>query len=381
MKVAIVHYWLVGMRGGEKVIEALCNLYPEADIFTHVYAPQAMSPAIAAHRVTTSFIGTLPFAAKRYKSYLPLMPMALEQLDLRGYDLIISSESGPAKGIIPPSDAVHICYCHSPMRYVWNMYHDYRERTGLLTRLMMPPMAHYIRNWDAISAGRVHEFIANSNTVARRIETYYRRQAEVIHPPVDTAAFETVPAGELGDYHLMVGELVRYKRPELAIQAFNRLQKPLVVIGGGEMLRELHSMAGPHIRILGPQPFDVLKHHYARCQALIFPGEEDFGIVPVEAMASGRPVVAYGKGGVTETVLDGITGTFFHEQSVEALIDAVERCRTIGVEPERLVRRAADFGVGRFSEEISRFVDGVLARRRLTAPGVQRAPSRAYLVQ
>ncbi|MHB2205108.1 glycosyltransferase [Methylobacterium sp. CM6257] len=381
MKVAIVHYWLVGMRGGEKVVEALCNLYPGADIFTHVYAPQSMSPVINAHRVQTSFIDRLPFSATKYKSYLPLMPMALEQLDLRGYDLIISSESGPAKGIIPPSDAIHICYCHSPMRYVWNMYHDYRERTGLFTRLLMPPAAHYVRNWDAISAGRVHEFIANSATVARRIETYYRRQAAVIHPPVDTSAFETVPESEIGDYHLMVGELVRYKRPELAIQAFNRLQKPLIVIGGGEMLRELQGMAGPHVKLLGPQPFDVLKYHYARCQALIFPGEEDFGIVPVEAMASGRPVIAYGKGGVTETVIDGVTGTFFHEQSVDALIDAIHRCKAIALDPGRIARRASEFNVGRFSDEIERFVDTVLKRRGGVSSRSHREQSRAYLVQ
>jgi glycosyltransferase involved in cell wall biosynthesis len=363
MKVAIVHYWLVGMRGGEKVVEALCNLYPEADIFTHAYEPEAISPAINAHRVYTSFISKLPRATTKYKSYLPLMPMALEQLDLRGYDLIISSESGPAKGIIPPSDAVHICYCHSPMRYIWNMYHDYRERTGPLTRMLMPPLAHYVRNWDAISAGRVQEFVANSATVARRIETYYRRPATVIHPPVDTAAFEMVPPEEIGDYHLMVGELVRYKRPELAIEAFNRLQKPLVVIGGGEMLRELRGIAGPHVTILGPQPFSVLKHHYARCRALIFPGEEDFGIVPLEAMASGRPVVAYGKGGVTETVIDGVTGTFFHEQSVDALIDAVHRCEALAPDPDRMVRRAAEFGVGRFSREIGQFIEAVLKGR------------------
>lgn len=363
MKVAIVHYWLVGMRGGEKVVEALCNLYPEADIFTHAYAPEAISPAINAHRVYKSFISKLPRATTKYKSYLPLMPMALEQLDLRGYDLIISSESGPAKGIIPPSDAVHICYCHSPMRYIWNMYHDYRERTGPLTRMLMPPVAHYVRNWDAISAGRVQEFVANSATVARRIETYYRRPATVIHPPVDTAAFEMVPGEEIGDYHLMVGELVRYKRPELAIEAFNRLQKPLVVIGGGEMLRELRDLAGPHVTILGPQPFSVLKHHYARCRALIFPGEEDFGIVPLEAMASGRPVVAYGKGGVTETVIDGVTGSFFHEQSVDALIDAVHRCEALAPDPGRMVRRASEFGVNRFSQEIGQFIEAVLKGR------------------
>jgi glycosyltransferase involved in cell wall biosynthesis len=386
MKVAIIHYWLIGMRGGEKVVEALCRLYPDADIFTHAYAPEAVSPAINAHRVRTSFIGRLPFAVSKYKSYLPLMPMALEQLDLRGYDLIISSESGPAKGIVPPSDAVHLCYCHSPMRYIWNMYHDYRERTGLVTRLLMPPAAHYVRNWDTLSAGRVHEFVANSTTVARRIDTYYRRQATVIHPPVDTAAFETVSEGELGDYHLMVGELVRYKRPELAIEAFNRLQSPLVVIGGGEMLRELKAMAGPHVRILGPQPFEVLKHHYARCRALVFPGEEDFGIVPVEAMASGRPVVAFGKGGATETVIDGVTGTFFFEQTVDALIEAVQRCRSLPPDTGRIVRRAAEFGVDRFADEMKHFIDAVVKRRSLPTARPHREPnrgepSRAYLVQ
>ena len=362
MRVAIVHYWLVGMRGGEKVVEALCKMYPQADIFTHAYAPDSISPVIKAHRIQTSFIGRLPFSATRYKSYLPLMPMALEQLDLRGYDLVISSESGPAKGIIPPSNATHICYCHSPMRYVWNMFHDYRERTGFLNRLLMPPAAHYIRNWDAISASRVHEFVANSATVARRIETYYRRSATVIYPPVDTDAFGPVPEQERGDYHLMVGELVRYKRPELAIEAFNRLQKPLVVIGGGEMLRELRTLAGPHVTMLGPQPFAVLKHHYARCQALIFPGEEDFGIVPVEAMASGRPVIAYGKGGATETVQEGVTGTFFQEQSVDALIAAIERCKAIAPRPEALVERASEFSVERFTTAMGEFIDGVLAR-------------------
>ena len=362
MKVAIVHYWLVGMRGGEKVVEALCNMYPDADIFTHVYDPAAISATIKAHQIKTSFISRLPFAVAKYKSYLPLMPMALEQLDLRGYDLVISSESGPAKGVIPPSASTHICYCHSPMRYVWNMFHDYRERTSFINRLVMPPLAHYIRNWDAISANRVHEFVANSATVARRIETYYRRRATVVYPPVDTQAFSSVPAHEIGDYHLMVGEQVRYKRPELAVEAFNRLQKPLVVIGGGEMLRELRSLAGPTVKILGPQPFPVLKHHYARCQALIFPGEEDFGIVPVEAMASGRPVIAYARGGATETVQDGVTGTFFHEQTVDGLIDAVERSQRIAYDPERIARRASEFGLDRFTREMTRFIDATMAR-------------------
>ena len=364
MKVAIVHYWLVGLRGGEKVVEALCEMYPEADIFTHVYVPEAMSDLIKAHRVTTSFISSLPRPAKNYKSYLPLMPMALEQLDLRGYDLVISSESGPAKGIIPPAGAVHVCYCHSPMRYVWNMFHDYRERTGFLKRLLMPPLSHYIRNWDAISANRVHEFVANSHTVAQRLQTYYRRDSTVIHPPVDTASFAPVPQDQLGDYYLMLGEQVRYKRPELAVEAFNRSKRKLVVIGGGEMLAELRALAGPTVSILGPQPFPALQHHYARCLGLIFPGEEDFGIVPVEAMASGRPVIAFGRGGATETVIEGVTGTFFHEQTVEALLDAVERCEAMSFDPATAVAHAAAFGKDRFKAEMGAFIDAALARNR-----------------
>ncbi len=364
MKVAIVHYWLVGLRGGEKVVEALCEMYPTADIFTHVYVPEAMSDRIRKHRVTTSFISSLPRPSRHYKSYLPLMPMALEQLDLRGYDLVISSESGPAKGIIPPAGALHVCYCHSPMRYVWNMFHDYRERTGLLKRLLMPPLSHYIRNWDAISANRVHEFIANSQTVAQRLQTYYRRDSTVIHPPVDTASFAPVPRHELGDYHLMVGEQVRYKRPELAVEAFNRSKRKLVVIGGGEMLAELRALAGPTVSILGPQPFAALQHHYARCLGLIFPGEEDFGIVPVEAMASGRPVIAFGRGGATETVVEGVTGTFFHEQTVEALLEAVVRCDAMPFDPASAVAHAAAFGKDRFKAEMSAFIDAAFLRIR-----------------
>jgi len=362
MRVAIVHYWLIGMRGGEKVVEALCAMYPHADIFTHVYEPGAMSPTIRAHRVTTSFIGSLPRAARAYKSYLPLMPLALEQLDLRGYDLVISSESGPAKGVIPPAGALHVCYCHSPMRYVWNMFHDYRERSGPLTRWLMPPLSHYIRTWDAVSANRVHEFVANSRTVAQRLRSYYRRDSTVIHPPVDTTSFASVSPAELGDYHLMVGELVRYKRPELAVQAFNRSGLKLVVIGGGEMLNELRAMAGPTVTILGPQPFASLQHHYARARALIFPGEEDFGIVPVEAMASGRPVVAFGRGGATETVIEGVTGTFFMEQTVDALLDAVERCARMPFSPEAAVSHAGKYGVARFSLEMESFITQALIR-------------------
>ena len=367
MKVAIVHYWLVGMRGGEKVLESLCRLFPDADIFTHVYNPAAISATIKAHRIQTSFIARLPFATRNYQSYLPLMPLALEQLDLRGYDLIISSESGPAKGIIPPPGALHICYCHSPMRYVWNMFHDYRERSGFVTRLAMPLLSHYIRNWDVVSAARVHSFAANSRTVAQRLRAYYRRDSTVIYPPVAVDEFSPAAAGEIGDYWLMVGELAPYKRPELAVEAFNRSGEKLVVIGGGEMLARLRTLAKPNVTLLGPQPFDALKRHYAGCRALVFPGEEDFGIVPVEAMASGRPVIAFGRGGATESVVDGQTGVFFQRQTVGDILDAVERCEALRLDPKAIAARAKGFSADRFASQMKAFVDERLADFRASA--------------
>jgi glycosyltransferase involved in cell wall biosynthesis len=365
MKIAIVHYWLIAMRGGEKVLESLCRLYPDADIFTHVYDPAAISDTIKAHRIQTSFIARLPFAARNYKRYLPLMPLALEQFDLRGYDLIISSESGPAKGIIPPPGALHICYCHSPMRYVWNMFHDYRESSGMLTRLLMPPLSHYIRNWDVVSTTRVHSFVANSRAVAQRLRTYYRRDAKVIYPPVAVEDFE--PTEAVGDFWLMAGELVPYKRPELAVEAFNRSGRKLVVIGGGEMLAKLRAIAKSNVSILGPQPFEALKRSYARCRALIFPGEEDFGIVPVEAMASGRPVIAYGRGGATESVVDGNTGVFFERQTVEDILAAIERCEALQLDPAASVARASEFNKERFASQMKAYVDEQLEAFRASA--------------
>jgi glycosyltransferase involved in cell wall biosynthesis len=366
MRVAIIHYWLVGMRGGEKVVEEICRLYPEADIFTHVYDPKAISQTIASHTIKTSFIASLPLAKRKYRSYLPLMPIALEQLDLRGYDLIISSESGPAKGVIPPPSALHVCYCHSPMRYIWNMYHNYREKWNLLTRIVALPLSHYIRTWDTISATRVHCFIANSACVADRLRTYYGRRSTVIYPPVATELFAPVPPERLGDFYLMVGELVPYKRADLAIEAFNKLGRKLVVIGGGEMYKRLRAIAGPNITLIGRQNLAQLQWHYARCRALIFPGEEDFGIVPVEAMASGRPVIAYNRGGATESVVEGVTGTFFETQTVEAIMDAVTRFETMTWDIDAIVARAAKFSGSHFRAQFKAYVDARLAARDAT---------------
>jgi glycosyltransferase involved in cell wall biosynthesis len=364
MKVAIVHYWLVNMRGGEKVVEALCELFPQADIFTHVYDAEAMSPTIRSHKVTTTFIQKLPQARKRYQSYLPLMPLALEQLDLRDYDVVISSESGPAKGVLTRSDALHICYCHTPMRYVWDMYHDYLGGAGFLKRALMLPLIHYLKLWDFASAARVDHFIANSSFVAGRIAKHYRREAKVIHPPVATSDF--VPSAAHDDFYLVMGQLVRYKRVDIAVEAFNRNGRRLVIIGAGETLDELKSLARPNVEVLGRQPFSVIKDHLSRCRALIFPGVEDFGIVPLEAMASGKPVLAYQEGGALETVVDGVTGLFFDEQSAGALAEAVTRFE--GAEkqfdPARIAAHAASFDHEVFKKRMAEFVEEALAKAK-----------------
>ncbi|MCK1404973.1 glycosyltransferase [Bradyrhizobium sp. 76] len=369
MRVAIIHYWLVGMRGGEKVVETLCDMYPQADIFTHVYVPEKISEKIRQHKVIPTFINSLPRAARMYKSYLPLMPIALEQLDLRGYDLVISSESGPAKGVVAAPDAVHICYCHTPMRYIWNMYADYRASAGLLTRLVMPLLAHYLRLWDVTSSLRVDHFVANSTAVASRIKRYYGANAEVVYPPVDTNAFSIASAEELADYYLMVGELVSYKRPDLAVRAFNKMGRKLIVIGGGEMLDEIRRLAGPTVTVLGPQPFDVLRHHYARCRALIFPGEEDFGMVPVEAMASGRPVLAYARGGALETVVPGLSGAFFTEQTQEAIIATVNGFQDQDVDSQKIVAHAQSFGPEHFTTKMRASIDQLI-KDKINTPHV-----------
>lgn len=357
-RVAIVHYWLVGMRGGEKVVESLCRMFPDADIITHVAVPSALSDTLRTHRIIETRIGRLPMAATLYQKYLPFMPRALEEVDLTGYDLVISSESGPAKGVIAPPEAPHLCYCHSPMRYLWDHYHVYRNGSGLLTRTMMPMLAHRLRQWDVTSAQRVDGFAANSRFVAQRINKYWRREAEVVAPPVAVEDFAPVPQAELGDFYLWAGELAPYKRPDLAVEAFRRLDKPLVVIGGPDKtVAQLKAMAGPKTTFLGKVPFATLKDHMARCRALIFPGEEDFGIIPVEAMASGRPVIAYGRGGILDTVVEGETGVFFETQTVEALVDAVERFESSGLGdegPQACTGRAALFSESAFRISIVR---------------------------
>lgn len=365
MKVAIVHYWLVGMRGGERVVEALLDLYPEADIFTHVYVPEAVSEKIRSRRVTTSFIARLPRAAERYQSYLPLMPMALEGLDLAGYDLVVSSESGPAKGVIVPPGAAHVCYCHTPMRYIWDFYHRYRRQVGFAARLLMPPLCHYLRLWDVSTAARVDAFAANSQNVARRIARFYgRRDAAVITPPVTVDAFDA--AKERTDRYLYVGELTAYKQPDTAVAACIAAGRPLTVIGGGPMLGTIREMAAGHdIAVLGRQETAVVREHMSRCRALLFPGEEDFGLVPVEAMASGAPVIATARGGALETVVDGKTGVLYPGETANDLVRAIARFEALpDFAPQELVAWARRFDIALFRQEFAAFVASILSGRR-----------------
>ncbi len=327
MKVAIIHYWLVGMRGGERVVEALCKLFPSADIFTHVYDPDAISDVIKSHMIRTTFIQKLPLAVQWYNRYLALMPLALEQIDLRGYNLVISSESGPAKGIISEPGALHVCYCHSPMRYLWDQYFRYLEGCTKITRAAMRLTFHYLRMWDVTSSHRVDKYIANSNYAASRIQQYWRREAEVIYPPVDVNRFRV--SSENDGYYLWLGKIVQYKRPDLAVEAFNRNGRKLIMLGDGEQLHSIKRIAKGNISFVGAVDDATVAQYLQRCKALVFTGIEDFGIVPVEAMACGKPVIAFGQGGVTESLIENITGIFFRDATAESLNEVIHRFETV----------------------------------------------------
>jgi glycosyltransferase involved in cell wall biosynthesis len=298
MRTAIVHYWLLGMRGGEKVVEALCRIFPDADIFTLFYDPSQVSETIRRHRVSASFLNG---ARRFYRSLLPIMPLALERFDLRGYDLVISSESGPAKGVITSAQTRHICYCHSPMRYLWDLYPDYLLdwTRSELKRLLMMPLCNYLRTWDYCASARVDGFIANSRNVNLRIWKAYRRTSHVIYPPVAVHTFYNKPAA---DYYLAVSELVPYKRIEDAIQYFTASGRALKIVGDGPEYRRLKSLAGPTVEFCGRVSNAELRDLYARCRAFVQPGEEDFGIASVEAIASGKALIGLGRGGLLEVI-------------------------------------------------------------------------------
>jgi glycosyltransferase involved in cell wall biosynthesis len=377
MRVALVHDWLTGMRGGEKCLEVFCELFPDADLYALLYLPERVSPTIRSMKVHASWFNRLPGVTRYYRYGLPLFPTIIERFALTNYDLIVSSSHCVAKGIFP-NGALHVAYVHSPMRYVWDMYSAYfGSDASWPVRLTMSLCRGYLQRWDVRSADRVHSFMASSKHIAGKIRTIYRRDAAVIHPPVDTEKFHVSSARK--PFYLIVSALVPYKKIQLAIEAFNRLGLQLMIAGEGPLRRALEKMAGPNIEFLGWVDDTTLAELYACCEALIFPGEEDFGIVPLEAQASGRPVIAYGKGGATETVIGmddsdartgstvDPTGIFFTESTPSSLVEAVERYVKFKAvfEPEKLRRQASRFSRGSFKLRVKEFIEEKLRERAL----------------
>ena len=369
IKVALVHDWLTGMRGGERVLEGICELFPKADLFTLIHIKGQVSAVIENRKIHASFVQRLPLAKRYYRHYLPLFPTAIERFDMMGFDLVISSSHCVAKGVITSPYSCHISYVHTPMRYVWEMYHQYfgEERLGKLGRMLIPYFANYLRMWDVASSKRVDYFVANSKNVAERIEKHYGRKSHVVYPPVDVERFKV---GNDEGYYLVVSAFAPYKRIDLAVDAFNRLGLPLKIAGSGQDYKEIKRMCKPNVELLGWVSDEDVTELFSNAKALIFPQEEDFGITPVEAQASGKPVIAYGKGGVLESI-DGVRigdeskidwpnrplGVLFKDQTPESLMAAVKffennRDRFL---PEFAVENSKRFSKERFKNEMLQF--------------------------
>lgn len=367
VNIALVHDWLTGMRGGEKCLEVFCEMFPDADLFTLIHVPGSVSPAIERRRIVTSMLQRWPGSRRGYRHYLPLMPTAIEMLDLQPYDLVLSSSHCVAKGVLPRPDAIHVSYVHTPMRYAWDRWAEYFGRGGL-RRILAAPLLNYLRTWDASSSPRVDRYVANSNFVAQRIMKYYRRSATVIPPPVDCNLFNI--ERERGQSYLMVSAMVPYKRIDLVIEVFNRLGRPLTIVGDGPLRRRLTGAAGPTVQFTGWLADAELREHYARARAVILPAVEDFGIVPLEANAAGRPVIALGRGGSLDTVVpldgdtdgDGPTGVFFDSPDADSLTSAIRRFEDHEerFDPEVLRRHARRFDRPRFRERMQRLIDGLI---------------------
>ncbi|BDC93274.1 glycosyltransferase [Treponema bryantii] len=353
MKVALVHYWLVTMRGGEKVLETLCKMFPEADIYTNVYNPDAVSDIIRSHKVYTTKINNYPMARKLYQKYMPFMPKALMELDLTGYDLIISSESGPAKGVCPAPDAFHICYCHTPMRYLWDMYHEYFKKSNPLVKFFMKKMIPGLRLWDISSSNLVDYFVANSHYVASRINRYYKRNAEVVYPPCAIQKYIDNPRNP-EDFYLFFGQLVGYKRADLAIEACIKSGRKIVVIGDGKSKKAAEYTKSGLVTFTGRVSDQAIADYLSKARALLFPGIEDFGIIPVEANAAGCPVLAYKKGGALDSIKENVTGMFFDEQTTDSLIKCMDSFE----------KRQSDFNDRKaFTEHVQQFSENEFIKK------------------
>ena len=362
MKIALVTDWLISYAGSEKVEEAILGLFPEADIYTCVFNKDGFKGTrFEQYDIKQSFIARLPRAIKHYQKYLPLMPLAIEQLDMSGYDLIISSSHAVAKGVITGPDQLHICYCHSPIRYAWDFQHQYLAESGMgkgIKGWLVKYLLHKLRLWDVRTALNVDHFVANSAYIARRIRKVYRREATVIYPNVAVDDFSVV--SEKQDFYLAASRLVPYKRIALIVEAFTHMpDKKLIVIGSGEQKKQIEKMLTPNITFLGYQPFSVLKDYIATAKAFVFAAEEDFGIMPIEAQACGTPVIAYGRGGALETVIDGKTGVLFNEQSCDSIINAVTRFEAEGVScsANDIRHHAEAFSRSRFDETFADHVN------------------------
>ena len=378
MRVAIVHHWFISLAGGERVVDTIASMFPNADVFTLFLDEQKLPPAIKHHKITTSVLDKIPAARRVHRHLLPFYPVAVEMLDLSGYDLVITSDSGPMKGVVTGLNATHICYCHSPMRYLWDGHSAYLREMSPLMRPVFGLTSHYLRNWDYSAAQRVDYFIANSKYVATRIWKYYRRDSTIIHPPINTS--HSFLANKHENYYLAVGRLVPYKRTDILIDACCRLGRKLVIVGGGPEMKRLKKHAAKNVEFLGELDESQLRNVYAQCRALLFAADEDFGMVALEAQSYGRPVIAFGKGGSLETVVGryaGIrqenskefnesTGVFFKEQTADSLAQAILSFEAgeESFEPHRIQLHARKFDTSVFVDRLRNYIECVMTSGR-----------------
>ena len=363
MKIALVHDYLVQYGGAERVLQAFTELFPYAPIYTLIHDAEAMRGQFSDKRIYTSFLQHMPFSRKRHRFFPPLMPLAIEEFDFSAYDIVLSDSSSYAKGIITRPETLHICYMHTPMRYAWDDCQKYTQDFGFpnFVKKLVPFFMSPIRLWDKGSADRVDRYLANSQFVAKRINKYYRKEALVIHPPVNVDQFSIAKPEERKDYFLMVGRLIAYKRHDIAIEAFNRLKLPLKIIGRGPEMKRLQKLAGPTIEFLGRVPEEDLPKYYAECRGFVFPQEEDFGIVAIEAMASGRPLIAYRGGDIVEHMEEGKMGVYFDAQTPEAIVAAVESFDEQRYDSAYIRSQSLRFDKERFKATIRDYVTDALA--------------------